>query len=85
MCSHNFFDITNCGISFNADASHFAIADFGGNLYIFSADDQSLIPNPITRALIGIPIRTLVWCHDTGHIIAGCVGGYLFKWDGQSE
>lgn len=36
--TQNCFDITNCGISFNSDASKFVVADFGGNVYIFSTN-----------------------------------------------
>lgn len=31
-----------------------------------------------------MPVRSLVWCHDTDNIIIGCVGGYLYKWDTKS-
>ena len=34
---------------------------------------------------MGIPVRTLVWCHDTNQILIGCVGGSFFSWDGASE
>lgn len=84
IVSKNFFDITNCGISFNSDGSLFATADFGGNLFIFDTNQHSLIPQPVSQVMLGIPVRSLVWCYDTNNIIAGCVGGFLFKWDGSS-
>lgn len=80
-----FFDITNCGISLNQDGSKFAVADFGGNIYTFSTDSNNVIPVALSKAFVGIPVRTLVWCYDTNRIIIGCVGGYLYCWDGVSE
>ena len=43
------------------------------------------MPEPLTRVFIGIPVRSLAWCHDTDNIVVGCVGGYLYSWDGESE
>ncbi len=83
--TQNCFDITNCGISFNADGTKFAVADFGGNVFVFSTEQQDLMPKPIAQATIGIPVRTLVWVHQTNHIVVGCVGGYLYHWDGIGE
>ncbi len=28
-----------------------------------------------------MPIRALVWCHNTELIVIGCVGGSLFVWN----
>ena len=36
---------------------------------------------PTGRVSTGIPVRTLVWCHETNKIVIGCVGGTLFSWD----
>ena len=33
--SHFCFDITNCGLSLNANGSMLAVGDFGGNVYTF--------------------------------------------------
>lgn len=82
MHSQNLFDITNCGISLNKDGTQFAIADFGGNIYTFSTSMINMAPVPITKICVCMPIRTLVWCHDTDRIIVGCVGGFLYSWDG---
>ena len=30
------FDITNCGVSLNRNATLFTVADFGGNVYTFT-------------------------------------------------
>jgi hypothetical protein len=36
MYTQNCFDITNCGISLNKNGTYFSVADFGGNIYIFT-------------------------------------------------
>lgn len=36
----------------------------------------------MAKTCVGVPIRTLVWCHDSNKIIIGCLGGYLYSWDG---
>ena len=85
--SQNCFDITNCGLSLNEDGSKFAVADFGGNIYVFSTEIDNTVPVFLAKVTIGIPVRTLTWCKNSGSnlIVIGCVGGSLFSWDGLSE
>lgn len=85
VSTQNCFDITNCGIALNSNSTKLAVADFGGNVYIFAPTETSLVPQPLARILIGIPVRSLTWCHDTDRIVIGCVGGYLWVWDGVAE
>ena len=83
--SQNCFDITNCGISLNKDGSLFTVADFGGSVYTFTTEQTNIVPVPLSQVNMGIPVRTIVWCHDSNKILIGCVGGTLFCWDGFSE
>ena len=63
------------------------VADFGGNIYVFSTEIENTVPVFLARVTIGIPVRTLTWCRniEDNLIVIGCVGGSLFSWDGVSE
>lgn len=64
----------------------FAVADFGGSLFIFLTESTYILPSPIFTVLIGKPIRTIVWCPFTNNIVIGCVGGSLYWWQyGNTE
>ena len=57
------FDITNCGVTFNRDGSRFAVADFGGSVYIFAADEENAtVPVYLSKVTVGMPVRSLAWC-----------------------
>jgi hypothetical protein len=58
----------------------FAVADFGGTLFVFNTENNSVLPDPLFNVFIGIPIRTIVWCPFTNNIAIGCVGGGLYWW-----
>lgn len=62
-----------------------AVADFGGSVYVFSADQISGHPTPLFTVFIGVPVRTLTWCKLTNNIVIGCVGGGLFLWKYGAE
>lgn len=55
------FDITNCGIVLNKDASLLAVADFGGTVQVFDSGSNGF-PKPKASVTIGLPIRSLAWC-----------------------
>jgi hypothetical protein len=46
----------------NKDGSLLAVADFAGNVSILETHSKSIIPKPLMKTFIGIPVRSLVWC-----------------------
>jgi hypothetical protein len=65
----------------NKDGSLVVVGDFAGNISVLETHVHNLTPRPIKKANVGMPIRALVWCHNTDLIVIGCVGGSMFAWN----
>ena len=65
----------------NEDGSLVVIGDFAGNVSVLETHPHTIVPRPIRKTNVGMPIRALVWCHKTNLILIGCVGGSLFGWN----
>ena len=57
------------------------VGDFAGNISVLETHAHNITPKPFKKANVGMPIRALVWCHNTDLIVIGCVGGSLFAWN----
>jgi hypothetical protein len=64
----------------NKDASLMAVGDFAGNVSILDTQQHNMVPKPILKANVCMPIRSLVWCTNFNFIVIGCVGGGLYAW-----
>ena len=74
--SLNYHEMTCCGIDLHHETGLVASGDFSGNVYIWKQG----VHDPVDKAFVGFPVRSLCWSPDSTSLQVGCLDGNVYNW-----